>query len=368
MEKMRIGIVGCGDISGIYLKNLTELYREVEVTHVCDVAGERAEAAAKAYSVPRSSTDMKELMEDPNVDIVLNLGRTFDHYGISEAALNAGKHVYSEKPLGITFEEGKKLTALAEEKGLALGCAPDTFLGGAFQTCRRIIESGMLGDIVGASAFMVCRGHESWHPNPAFYYKPGGGPMLDMGPYYITALVNLMGGIRSVCGMAKQSFPVRTITSEPRFGETIQVEVDTHVNGLMEFENGAIGNILTTFDVYDSKAPAIEIYGSEGTLQVPDPDWFGGEIKLYRPETEEYSVIPAMFPYDGNCRGLGLADMAKAVQTGRDVRVSGGRALHVLEVMCGFIQSSTERRWVDIETPYTKPELMKSTALRGILD
>ena len=368
MDKMRIGIVGCGDISGIYLKNLTELNREVEVTHVCDVMAERARGAAEEHGIRRFSTDMNELVNDPQVDIVLNLGRTFDHFGISAAALNAGKHVYSEKPLGITFEEGKALVDLAEEKGLLLGCAPDTFLGGAFQTCRKIIESGMIGDLIGASAFMVCRGHESWHPNPDFYYKPGGGPMLDMGPYYITTLVNLMGGIKSVSGMAKKSFPVRTITSEPRFGETIEVEVETHVNGLMEFENGAVGNILTTFDVYHSKAPSIEIYGSEGTLQVPDPDWFGGEIKLYRPETEDYSVIPSMFPYDGNCRGLGLADMAKAVQTGREMRVSGRRALHVLEVMCGFIKSSEERRTVDIGTGYTKPALMKSTGLAGILD
>lgn len=368
MKKMRIGIVGCGDISGIYLKNLTEMYHEVEVVHVCDVVAERVEAAAKEYSIARHSTDMKDLMNDPDVDIVLNLGRTFDHYAISEAALNAGKHVYSEKPLGITLEEGKKLIALAKEKGLHIGCAPDTFLGGAFQTCRKIIESGMIGDLVGASAFMVCRGHESWHPNPGFYYKPGGGPMLDMGPYYITTLINLMGGIKRVTGMARKTFPVRTITSQPHYGDTIDVEVDTHVNGLMEFENGAIGSILTTFDVYNSKAPSIEIYGTEGTLQVPDPDWFGGEIKLYRPETEEYSVIPSMFPYDGNCRGLGLADMAKAIQTGREIRVSGERALHVLEVMCGFIKSSEEHRHIDIETPYTKPALMKSTAIKGILD
>ena len=257
---------------------------------------------------------------------------------------------------------------LAKEKGLRIGCAPDTFLGGAFQTCRKIIESGMIGDVVGASAFMVCRGHESWHPNPDFYYKPGGGPMLDMGPYYITTLVNLIGGIKKVAGMARKTFPVRTITSKPRFGQQIPVEVETHVNGLMEFENGAIGNILTTFDVYDSQTPSMEIYGSEGTLRIPDPDWFGGEIRLYRPEKQEYSVIPTMFPYEGNCRGLGLADIAKAIETGRETRASGERALHVLEVMCGFLTSSRENRFVEIETNFRKPEIMKNTQVLGILD
>lgn len=368
MEKMRVGIVGCGNISGIYLKNLTNLYRQVEVTHVCDVVKERAEVAAKEYSIPRHSTTMEELIGDSNVDIVLNLGRTFEHYEITEAALKAGKPVYSEKPLGITFEEGKKLLKLSKETGIPLGCAPDTFLGSSIQTCRKLIESGMIGEVIGASAFMVCRGHESWHPNPDFYYKPGGGPMLDMGPYYITALVNLMGGIKRVSGMAKKSFAKRTITSEPHFGEAIDVEVDTYVKGLMEFESGAIGSIFTTFDVYDSQTPHIEIYGSEGTLQVPDPDGFGGEIKLYRPETESYFTIPAMFPYTGNCRGLGLADMAKAIQTGREIRANADRALHVLEVMCGFIKSSDEKRQIHMETVFTKPRLMCSTQLEGILD
>jgi len=368
VDKTRIGIVGCGDISGIYLKNLTNLFREVEVTHVCDVIEERAKAAAKEYSVARYSTRMEELIEDPNVDIVLNLGRALDHYGITEAALKAGKPVYSEKPLGINYEEGKKLLELSKEKGIPLGCAPDTFLGSSLQTSRKLIESGMIGEVIGASAFMVCRGHESWHPNPGFYYQPGGGPMLDMGPYYITALVNLLGGVRRVTGMAKKSFAKRIITSKPHFGETIDVEVDTYVNGLMEFESGAIASILTTFDVYDSQSPYIEIYGSEGTLQIPDPDCFSGEIKLYRPETKCYSTIPDLFPYAGNSRGLGWADMAKAIRTGREIRADASRALHVLEVMCGFIRSSEEKRHIEIETVFTKPKPMCSTQLEGILD
>lgn len=365
---IKIGIVGCGAISDIYLKNITEMYRGIQVVRTCDIVEERARNAAEQYGIQKYSSDMNDVMADPEVDIVLNLGRTYDHYEISTAALNAGKHVYSEKPLGITMDEGRALVALAKEKKRYLGCAPDTFLGGSFQTCRKLIESGMIGDVLGASCAMVCRGHESWHPNPDFYYKPGGGPMLDMGPYYITVLVNLLGGVKRVAGMCKKSFPERIITSEPHYGETIRVDVDTYVNGFMEFENGAIGSIFTTFDVYDSKLPDMEIYGSEGTLQVPNPDWFGGEVKLYRPETKEYTLIPPMFPYDGNCRGLGLADMARAIETGRTARANCGQALHVLEVMLGIIESGRKGTFVDIESRYEKPPMMKSGQLLGVIE
>jgi predicted dehydrogenase len=368
MEKTRIGIVGCGYISDIYLKNLTNLFREVEVTHVCDVIEEKARKAAKVYSVESYSTKMEELFDDPNVDMVLNLGRTFEHYEITKAAILAGKPVYSEKPLGITFEEGKELIELAKEKGVPIGCAPDTFLGSSFQTCRKVIEGGMIGEVLGASAFMVCPGHESWHPNPDFYYKLGGGPLLDMGPYYLTVLVNLLGGVKRVTGMAKKSFLKRKISSQPRFGDIIDVEVDTYVNGIVEFQNGAIGSIFTTFDVHNSQTPHIEIYGSEGTLELPDPDCFGGEIKLFRKETNSYSTIPAMFPYTENCRGLGVADMAKSIKTGREIRANGNQALHVLEVMCGIIRSSEEKRFIDIESEYSKPKRMISTNTIGILD
>lgn len=368
MKKIRIGIIGCGYISEIYLKNLSNLFKEVEVTHVCDVVEERAKAASETYSIDRYSTKMEDLLNDSNVDLVLNLGRTFEHYEITKAAIMAGKPVYSEKPLGINFEEGKRLMELSREKGVPIGCAPDTFLGSSFQTCRKIIEAGMIGQVLGASAFMVCPGHESWHPNPDFYYKAGGGPLLDMGPYYLTVLVNLLGGVKQVTGMAKKSFLKRTISSEPRAGETIDVEVDTYVKGIMEFENGAIGSIFTTFDAYDSQTPHIEIYGSEGTLEVPDPDCFGGEIKLYSKETNSYLIMPAMFPYHENSRGLGIADMAKAIQTGREIRANGNQALHVLEIMCGIIKSSEEKRFIDIETGYTKPKLMTSTNTVGILD
>lgn len=368
MEKVGIGIIGCGYISGIYLENLSNLFKEVEVTHVCDVIEERAKSAAQKYSIAKYSRKMEDLLNDPNVDLVLNLGRTFEHYEITKASIMAGKPVYSEKPLGITFEEGKKLMKLSKEMNVPIGCAPDTFLGSSFQTCRKIIEGGIIGEVVGASAYMVCPGHESWHPNPDFYYKPGGGPLLDMGPYYLTVLVNLLGGVKTVTGMAKKSFLQRTITSEPRSGETIDVEVDTFVKGIMEFENGVIGSIFTTFDAYNSQAPFIEIYGTEGTLELPDPDCFSGEIKLHGKKENACFTIPDMFLYSENSRGLGVADMAKAIQTGREIRANGNQGLHVLEVMCSIIKSSEEKRHIEIETKFEKPKLMINSNLIGILD
>lgn len=368
MDRTGIGVVGCGYISDIYLKNLTSLFKEVKITHVCDVIENKAKMAAEAYSIERYSCNMKELLEDPNVDIVLNLGRTFEHYEITKEAIIADKAVYSEKPLGINIEEGKKLIKLAKEKGVVVGCAPDTFLGGSFQTCRKIIENGVIGQVIGASAFMVCPGHESWHPNPDFYYKQGGGPLLDMGPYYLTVLVNLLGRVKKVTGMAKKSFLKRTITSEPRYGDTIDVEIDTYVKGIMEFENGIIGSIFTTFDVHNSQTPYIEIYGSEGTLELPDPDCFGGEIRLFKKGADSYTIIPTEFPYTENCRGLGVADMAKGIKTGREIRANGNQGLHVLEIMCEIIRSSEEQRFIEIESAYSKPRIMTNTNHIGILD
>lgn len=225
METVKIGIVGVGAISGIYLQNITGRFRELEIAGVCDLIPERAEKAAADYPVGRIYRDMHELFADPQVDIVLNLTRPYEHFDVTKAALLAGKHVYSEKPLAASLEEGKELVRLAEEKNLLLGGAPDTFLGAGIQTCRKLIDDGFIGEPIGAAAFLICAGHESWHPDPDFYYQYGGGPMMDMGPYYLTALVNLLGGVAGVNGMSKASFPTRTITSQPHFGETITVRV-----------------------------------------------------------------------------------------------------------------------------------------------
>lgn len=365
---MKIGIVGIGNISGIYLENITNTFKELEIVAVCDLIKERALNAQKDYGIPKVYDTMYDLFADESIELVLNLTRPAEHFDVSKNALLAGKHVYSEKPLGASLAEGRELVALAEKKGLMLGGAPDTFMGAGIQTCRKLIDEGAIGEIVGASANMICRGHETWHPDPEFYYKYGGGPMMDMGPYYITALINLIGGVKRVTGVTKISFPQRTITSEPLNGTVIDVTAPTHVTGIMEFENGAVGTITTTFDVYRSDSHDIEIYGSKGTLFVPDPNCFGGEIRLYDGTTHEEKNIPLAFGYDCNSRALGLADIAKAIETGRKPRTSYKQTFHVLEVMESFTASSKQGKPIEITSRFERQAPMDPSMPCGILD
>lgn len=367
MEKVKIGILGLGAISGIYLQNLTELFREVEIAGVYDLIPEKMDAVKSAYGIAKGYSSMEEMLQDPEIEIVLNLTRPFEHYETTKAALLAGKHVYSEKPLAVTYEEGCSLVMLAQEKRLLLGAAPDTFLGAGIQTCRKLIDSGFIGQPIGASARMICRGHESWHPSPAFYYQRGGGPMMDMGPYYLTALVNLLGRVDTLTGITAKSFDTRTITSDPLYGQTVQVEVPTHINGVMRFENGAIAAITTTFDVYYDHSAELEIYGTKGTLRVPDPNGFGGPVMLLRPEDGGFKEIPLTFDYRENSRGLGVADMAKALREGRDMRAGSEQALHVLEIMTAFEKSSQTGGFVKLESAYSRKSPMKDDGVSGIL-
>jgi predicted dehydrogenase len=368
LDKIKIGVVGCGDISGIYFKNITGTFREIEISGVCDLIESRADNAVATYSLARKYRDMNELFADPEVDIVLNITRPYEHYGVDMAAIAAGKHVYSEKPLGASLEEGEQLRDAAAAKNVKLGGAPDTFLGAGIQTCRKLIDDGCIGKPVAATAFMVGHGHEAWHHDPAFYYKSGGGPMLDMGPYYLTALVNLLGPVKTVAGIAKTAFPTRTITSKQHYGEIVNVEIPTHLTGAFEFASGAVGTIIMSFDVYAHKLPIIEIYGTEGTLSVPDPNGFGGPIRLYRPESGEFLEVPLMFPYPENSRGLGLADMAKAIQTGRKPRAGVDLTFHILEVMTAFARSSEAGKHIEITSSPERPALMVNGLMKGILD
>ena len=368
MQRMRIAMIGVGSISGIYLQNITQVFRELELIGVCDLVRSRAEEAQQKYNVPKLYETMHDAFADPEVDIVLNLTRPYEHFEVTKAALEAGKHVYSEKPLGASWEEGLQLAALAAERGLRLGGAPDTFLGAGIQTCRKLIDDGFIGEPVGAAAFMICRGHETWHPDPEFYYKFGGGPMLDMGPYYVTALVNLLGRVRGVTGVTKSSFPKRIITSEPKRGTVIDVDVPTYVTGILDFENGATGTLFTTFDVHYPTQARFEVYGSKGTLIVPDPNVFGGPIRLYRPEEGKYVDMPLLFDYAENSRALGLADMAKAIRTGRDARADVQQTLHVLEILTAFERSSQQQGYLPITTPYVRGLPMQNNPMHGVLD
>lgn len=350
MEKVKVGILGLGAISGIYLKNLSSVFRNVEISGIYDLIAEKAEKVQEEYHIPKVYKSMEEMLDDPEIEIVLNLTRPLEHYQVTKAALLAGKHVYSEKPLATTFEEGRELVSLAKERNLLLGGAPDTFLGAGIQTCKKIIDSGFIGRPIGAAAFMICHGHESWHPAPEFYYKNGGGPMMDMGPYYLTALVNLMGSVKGLTGMAKKNFEQRLITSEPLYGKTIDVEVPTHYNGILDFESGATATITTTFDVHYTQQARFEIYGTEGTLIVPDPNTFGGPVKLLSGKESEYKEMPLIFDYSENSRGLGLSNMADALRGLGEFRANVDQMLHVLEIMTGFEKSSNAGSYIELAT------------------
>jgi len=248
---INVGMVGVGCISGIYLKNIHSVFKEeIRLVAVCDLIRERAEKAQKEYNVPKLYDTMEELFADDEIEVVLNLTRPYQHYEVSRGALLAGKHVYSEKPLGADLAEGEELVALAKEKGLQIGGAPDTFMGAGIQTCRRMIEEGVIGDVIGGRCVMASHGVESWHPDPDFYYQRGGGPLLDMGPYYITALINLLGGIKSVYGYSRTPYETRLITAKPHEGEIIKVNTPTHIESFLTFESGVVVSLLTTFDVY----------------------------------------------------------------------------------------------------------------------
>ncbi len=349
-KKAKVGIVGCGNISSIYFKNGKWL-DSIDIVACADLIPERAQARAAEFDVPRACT-VKELLADPEIDIVLNLTIPIAHAEVALAALEAGKSVYNEKPLAIKREDACKMLEIAKAKGLRVGGAPDTFMGAGLQTCRKLIEDGAIGTPIAATAFMMCHGHESWHPDPEFYYKVGGGPMFDMGPYYLTALVSLIGPVKRVTGSARITFPERTITSQPKNGTKITVDVPTHVAGVLDFENGAIGTIITSFDVWSHRMPNIEIYGTEGSLGVPDPNGFGGPVLLRRAGEKDWSEAPLSHIYNENSRGLGVADMACALSSGREARASGELTYHVLDIMHAVHDASREGKHIELTSGY----------------
>ncbi|MBU8791421.1 Gfo/Idh/MocA family oxidoreductase [Oceanobacillus caeni] len=349
MEKVKVGIVGCGNISEVYFKN-AKMFDSFDIIACADLDSNLAKQRAEVFEINKVYTT-EELLADKEIDLVINLTTPRVHAKIDLAALEAGKHVYGEKPLAVTREEGKKILETAKAKGLLVGSAPDTFLGGGIQTCRKLMDDGWIGDPVSATAFMMNHGHESWHPNPDFYYQEGGGPMFDMGPYYLTALVTLMGPIKRVTGSTKITFPERTITSEPRYGEKIQVKTPTQINGVLDFENGAVASIITSFDTWHHHLPNIEIYGTKGSLVVPDPNTFGGPVFVRRHDQSNWSEIPLTHGFTDNSRGLGVADMAHAILEGRQPRANGDLAFHVLDVMHGFQDASdTNKHYEPIRT------------------
>jgi len=366
MEKLKVGIIGTGNISGIYFQN-GHKYESMEVVACADIDVARAKEKAAEHGVRGCSVD--ELLADPEVQMVINLTVPQAHAPVSMKALEAGKHAYSEKPVSVTREEGKQLLELAERKGLRVGCAPDTFLGGGIQTCVKLIEDGWIGTPIGATAFMMSSGPESWHPAPEFFYQVGGGPMFDMGPYYLTAMVTLLGPIARVTGSARISYPERTITSKPKYGQVLKVETPTHIAGVIDFAGGQVGTLLTTFDVKGgSQLPRIEVYGSHGTLIVPDPNTFGGPVVVKRAGSQEWKEIPLTHGNAENSRGIGAADMAKAIVTGRKHRANGAMAFHVLEAMHGFHDASAQGKHYVMQSTCERPAPLPLGLLDYALD
>jgi predicted dehydrogenase len=311
---------------------------------------------------------VEELLADPAVDIVLNLTIPAAHATVSLQALEAGKHVYSEKPLALTTGDGRAILEAAAQTGVRVGCAPDTFLGGGLQTCRKLIDDGVIGQPVGATAFMMSGGPESWHPNPFFFYEVGAGPLFDMGPYYLTALVNLLGPVAGVSALARKSFTERIATSEALYGQRIPVHTPTHVASLLDFAAGPVGTMITSFDINGgSQLPRIEIYGSQGTLSVPDPNTFDGPVRLKRAGEKAWQDVPLTHSPDVG-RGIGVADMAYAIRSGRPHRASGELANHVLENMESLLKASVEGRYLPIESACARPDALPVGLQEGILD
>jgi predicted dehydrogenase len=362
--KLRYGIVGCGNISPIYLKASSK-FDALQAVACADLDMDRARARAEEYGVRALSVD--DLINDLEVDVVVNLTNPGAHYEVARRALEAGKHAYNEKPVSVRLDEGKALLALARQKGLRLGSAPDTFLGAGLQTSRKVIDDGLIGEPVAATAFMMSHGPEGWHPDPHFFFQPGAGPMFDMGPYYLTALVNLLGPIQRVSGSARASFRERIVGSGPKEGQRIPVNTPTHVAGLLEFAAGPIATIVTSFDVWSANVPRIEVYGSEGTLVVPDPNTFGGKVLVRTRSEKEFSEVPFQHPYDENSRGLGVADMAHAIAGDRQHRANGDLAVHVLETMHSILRASEERRHIDLETSCERPAALPVGANESVL-
>jgi predicted dehydrogenase len=351
MKPIGIAIVGCGNISDIYLTNFSQS-QYVKVLACADLDVARAKATAEKHNVGYGAT-LEQVLQDDDVKIIVNLTTPNAHAFVAMAALNAGKHVYNEKPLALSLTDAKAMLDLARAKNLRVGCAPDTFMGGGLQTCRQLIDAGAIGIPVAATAFMMCPGHESWHPNPNFYYQPGAGPLFDMGPYYLTALISILGSVKNVMGQARISFPQRTITSQPNNGQIITVATPTHISALLEFENGTQASLITSFDVQATNLPSLEIYGSTGSLSLPDPNTFGGPVRLF---SGTWQDIPIVHHHTENSRGIGVIDIANAITNNTNHRSNGELAYHVLEVMHAILESATQKTQIIINSTSAKPE------------
>lgn len=375
MSKLGIGIIGCGNISTTYLK-YAPLFKSLEIKAVADINMSAAQARAAEFGVRAETVD--DLLVAADIDVVVNLTIPAVHYDITSRILKAGKHAYSEKPLVLTLDEGKALRDLAASKGLRVGSAPDTFLGGAHQTARAAIDAGDVGKIVGGTCHFMSHGMEAWHPNPDFFFQPGGGPILDLGPYYVTNLVQLLGPVRSVAAMSAATFASRTIGSGPRTGETVPVDTPTNIQALLEFHSGALITLSGSWDVWAHQHSNMELYGETGSLYVPDPNFFGGDVTQTKANGNATLLDHMGHPYSvpnmddngtgrANYRCAGLADMAAAIDEGREHRCNMDLAVHAVDVMTSILRAGETRAWVNMTTTCDRPDALSPEQAKALM-
>jgi predicted dehydrogenase len=366
-DTIPIGIIGCGNISNAYF-GACKRFPLLQVAACADIDIERAKAKCAEHGVGRACT-VEEMLADPAIEIVVNLTIPRAHAEVDLAILRAGKHAFSEKPFAVSREEGKAVIDLAKQKHLRVGCAPDTVMGCGVQTCRKYLDDGLIGRVVAGSAFMLCGGHEGWHPSPEFYYDIGGGPMFDMGPYYLHALITLLGPVKRVSGVANTTFPKRTIGSQPKRGTVMTVAVPTHIVSVLEFVQGAVITLTTSFDVMSAHTmPNIELYGTEGSMQVPDPNGSGGPVRIARRGLHDWVEYQRTHPYREGSRGVGVADMAMAIRSGRPHRANGDLAFHALDIMQAVHEASKTGRYIDLTTTCERPAAMRADLPDWTLD
>ena len=362
----RIAIIGCGQISGLYFQ-AGQRFDAIEVVACADIDMDRVHTRAAEFNIPRPCT-VDEMLADPDIEIVVNLTTPDAHAPIAQAALDAGRHVYNEKPLAVTRDDGRRLVETAHSRHLRLGCAPDTFLGGGMQTCRKLIDDGAIGQPVGAAAFIASPGPDKKRPDSAWFFQPGAGPLFDMGPYYLTAMVNLLGPVRRVCGSAAIPCPRRISEAEQDRGAVIDVTTPTHVAGVLDFAGGAVGTILASFDVWAHQLPRLEVYGTEGSLSVPDPNTFGGPVRLWKARGSEWCDVPLTHGYAAQSRGLGIADMALAIRTDRPHRANADLSFHVLDIMTALLETTDTSRHITLESTAERPAPLPTDLVEGTVD
>lgn len=354
-----VGVVGCGKISGAYLDTLGRL-GNVRVAAAADLDPARA-ARVQAEYPEISARSVDDLLAAPEIDLVLNLTVPAAHAAVAMRALRAGKHVYGEKPLAATLAEADGVLALATD-GLRVGCAPDTVLGVGTQTARNAVDSGLIGTPIAATAMMVNPGPQPWHPDPDFYFQPGGGPLLDMGPYYLSALVHLLGPVSRVSGAAGRGRATRTVGSGPRAGSVFPVDVDTHVTGVLEHEAGALSTLVMSFEVHGSRLPRIEVHGTDGSLSVPDPNRFDGTVEVQGAGEREWRPLPTSGGYEHSARGYGVSELATALRMGVPHRASAELARHVLDVMESLLTAAHTHTVVEVRSRCERPAAVPAGA------